>query len=221
MTDEKNDNTYSDMILINKESYKDVYDRNVLATSALFALPCVSIFPSRVLELFSFKYAFFSISGRNIFDYQYLMQNRPEFADAYVGGYLIQFLFSLSILTLVVYLSYRSKTKVYVADRTEMYAIYLVVASVLIVALSVFLFVANDFSYLDWRTSWFADNERHSVKFMPQPMGRLVFIFTALNMAGLVVFLSGWFQLAIATISGRRILFNEIKGGKSDGRQVK
>src|SRR5262245_57996107 len=83
--------------IIFRYGFRDKYNYMVFVSYLFILLLVVIILPDSLLRTFSWPSFVFSLSKRNINDYEFLVSHRPEFSDAYIGGLVIQIFLSLII----------------------------------------------------------------------------------------------------------------------------
>lgn len=181
--------------------------------AAMFLLlPMIVMFaPYDWLSLASNKFLFFALSDRHEADYAFLLENRPEFAEAYVGGVVVQ----LVILAVGIighsYLAVTSQDIVFVADKRRLYLCWVSFA-LAFCAFGAFSFSRMTDFGLSAEVSWFADNPEATRKLMPLAPNSSAFLMTGLFL-GAVAFVPVIVVQTLTIVAlGRRMKFDEIKG---------
>ncbi|MFC6489669.1 hypothetical protein [Nitratireductor sp. GCM10026969] len=146
--------------------------------SILLLLPfAIVLLPHDWLAIASNKEIFFAIAERFKADYVYLLENKPEFAEAYVGGVVIQLFMVSSWVIINNYLAITSNDKIYVSDKSAMYLYFGILS---IFGSFMFYFISSRMSDFGLSTdiSWFADNPDSRKKLVPIPTNSTAFIMS-------------------------------------------
>lgn len=157
------------------------------------AMGCVSVLMFLQFAVMFIPCDWLALADRHVADYAYLVANRPEFADAYVGGVGVQ----LAI--------------VFVVDRARLYLVWISFAIAFSAFCSFSLATMTDFD-LSAGVSWFADNPEARRKFMPLAPNSSAFLMTGLFLAGGAFAPMIAIQTFMIVLFGRRVKFNDIKG---------
>ncbi|WP_150823949.1 hypothetical protein [Sinorhizobium arboris] len=188
---------------------------------ALFLLlPFVVMFlPYDWLARAANKTIFFALSDRHEADYAYLLAHRPEFADAYVGGVVVQLAVLVAGVVVHSYFAITSRDIVFVEDRKGAYFCWASIA-IVVFAFSAFSFSRlTDFG-LSTDVSWFADNPEARRRLTPVATNSSAFLMTGLFLAAEAAFVpAGVVQTLIIFALGRRVSFNDIKGDYVNAKQ--
>ncbi|PST25572.1 hypothetical protein C7U60_06770 [Mesorhizobium plurifarium] len=186
---------------------------------AWFLLLPVSVMfvPYHWLALAANKTVFFALSDRHTADYAYLLHNRPEFAEAYVGGVVVQLVILVVGLIVHSYFAATSRDIVFVADKKRLYLCW-VFFTVVFCAFGVFSFSRMTDFGLSAEVSWFADNPDAVRKLMPLTPNSSAFLMTSLFLGAGAFVPMVVVQMLMIVALGRRVKFHEIKGEYVDGR---
>jgi len=189
---------------LNKINYADQKVRIRISESLCFVSCAVVFMPASFLRLFSFDWYHLPMLHRIRLDVAYLEASNPAFADAFIGGIILQFFLCGLGSFLRVYFSAKSKEIFFVDGEYKVYIADLI--SVIIFAACCSFVVLNISAFgLSGSHSWFENNPGGNIRGMPMPQNNAVFILTGLCMPVVFFPITLFALMAIESVSGRRI----------------
>lgn len=196
------------------------HNLRIMDRVALFlALPyLVIVIPYDWLALAANKTVFFALNDRHAVDYNYLVANRPDFADAYVGGVIVQLVILVFGVIVHSYFAVTSKDILFVTDRKRLYLGWSSFAIALLVMAAFGASRMTDFGP-SAEFSWFADDPESRRKFMPVATNSSAFIMTTMFLTPAAFVPMAVIQVLMIFAFGRRVKFNDIKGDYENGKR--
>ncbi|MGC4024166.1 MAG: hypothetical protein QM744_02765 [Mesorhizobium sp.] len=171
-----------------------------------FAAFGVLLIPSGILEAISIRPVFVLLSPRNSHDLDYLLTHgHANFADVYIGGYLLILGMSFTSLLMASYYIIRSPSKIFVTDFAPEYRKHTMRCAIGVLAGAWVLASANDFSLISFSISWFADNPNSSLAIAPQPATRAVFFWVWIGYFVIGMTIPNIVAMAVSYLCGQRI----------------